>query len=287
VARPENLEFIRTRFLPDLLRDLGDIYTGRRRDWTLPADDIFIRSLESHLDWPVQLATAYLIDRTDRNKTFDAKVQQWLADQDWIFVRNDADQWRDALTNMVKTLAVKLADTAEAEARKLAGLPGMYSGWVSACEVARHSKRPGEAALMTDVWVSEWKLIGERPPDEYRREAVLVEEMLLPALVRNYAGSCADGHGRIYYALTPAGWAWLDAGEEPPADDLDGEPDRDGRAFYYERVRAALDRLDTADPPDPKEIGALPLPVAIEGLRLTGPWTPADTTAHPAAGCTK
>jgi hypothetical protein len=104
VARRENLDFVRTRFLPDLLRDLADIYTGRRRDWMMPADDIFIRSLESHLDWPVQLATAYLIDRADRNKTFDAKVQQWLADQDWIFVRNDPDQWRAALNNMAKTL---------------------------------------------------------------------------------------------------------------------------------------------------------------------------------------
>ena len=174
----------------------------------------------------------------------------------------------------VKTLAVKLADTAEAEARKLVGLPGMYSGWLSAAEVARHSKRPGEAALMTDVWVSERKLIGERPPDEYRREAVLVEEMMLPALVRNYVGSCSDRDGRVYYALTPAGWAWLDAGDEPPADDLDSEPDPDARAFYYERVRAALDRLDTADPPDPKEIGGIPLPVAIEGLKLSAPWTP-------------
>jgi len=105
VARPENLDFIRTRFLPDLLRDLADIYTGRRRDWTMPPDDIFIRSLESHLDWPVQLATAFLIDRTERSKPYDAKVQQWLTDQNWIFVRNDANQWRDALTNMAKTLA--------------------------------------------------------------------------------------------------------------------------------------------------------------------------------------
>lgn len=129
-------------------------------------------------------------------------------------------------------------------------------------------------ARLTDMWVSVRKLIGERPPDEYRREAVLVEEMMLPALVRNYVGSCADRHGRVYYALTPAGWAWLDAGDAPPADDVDGEPDPDARTFYYERVRAALDRLDTADPPDPKEIGGIPLPVAIEGLRLSAPWTP-------------
>jgi len=49
---------------------------------------------------------------------------------------------------------------------------------------------------------------------------------------------------------------------------------RDTRAFYYQRVRAALDWLDTADPPDPKEIGGIPLPVAIGGLKLSAPWTP-------------
>ena len=54
VAREENLDFIKTHFLPDLLRDLGDILSGRRAEW-LPPDDLFIRSLESHLDWPVQL----------------------------------------------------------------------------------------------------------------------------------------------------------------------------------------------------------------------------------------
>lgn len=105
VAKPHNLEFIRTRFLPGLLRDLADIYTGRRRDWTMPPDDLFLRSLESHLDWPVQLTTGYLIERTERNKTFDAKVQQWLVDQDWLFVRNVPDQWHAALNNMAKTLA--------------------------------------------------------------------------------------------------------------------------------------------------------------------------------------
>jgi len=105
VARPENLEFIQTRFLPDLLRDLGDIYTGRRRDWAMPPDVIFLRSLESHLDWPVQLTTSYLIDGAARSKAFAARVEQWLTEQDRVFVRNDPDQWRAALANMAKTLA--------------------------------------------------------------------------------------------------------------------------------------------------------------------------------------
>ncbi len=145
VARPENLEFIRTRFLPDLLRDLADIYTGRRRDWTMPADDIFIRSLESHLDWPVQLATAYLIDRTDRNRTFDARVQQWLADQDWIFIRNDPDEWRAVLNNMAKTLAYVWANRLifyKALRTRFTDLPRL--------ELRRTVKTPADAARVFD-----------------------------------------------------------------------------------------------------------------------------------------
>lgn len=105
VAHEDTLDYIKTHFLPNLLRDLADIYTGRRLDWTMPPDDIFIRSLESHLDWPVQLTTSYLIERTQRSKAFDAKVQQWLADQDWSVVRNVPEEWHKLLSNMAKTLA--------------------------------------------------------------------------------------------------------------------------------------------------------------------------------------
>ena len=60
MAREDNLNFIKTHFLPDLLRDLADILSGRRAEW-LPPDDLFIHSLESHLDWPVQLCSAYIL----------------------------------------------------------------------------------------------------------------------------------------------------------------------------------------------------------------------------------
>jgi hypothetical protein len=42
VARPETLDHIERRFLPDLLRDLGDIVSGQRRDWSLPPDEVFL-----------------------------------------------------------------------------------------------------------------------------------------------------------------------------------------------------------------------------------------------------
>lgn len=104
VAREDNLNFIKTHFLPDLLRDLADILSGRRRDW-LPPDDIFIRSLESHLDWPVQLASTYVLEHANKSKPFDLRVQRWMTDQDWTFVRKPDEEWAKAVENMAKTMA--------------------------------------------------------------------------------------------------------------------------------------------------------------------------------------
>lgn len=104
VAQEDNLSFIKTHFLPDLLRDVADILTGRKRDWALPPDDIFIRSLESHLDWPVQLASRHILERS-ANKTFDLRVQRWMTEQDWTFVRTPHEEWAKVVDNMAKTLA--------------------------------------------------------------------------------------------------------------------------------------------------------------------------------------
>ncbi len=83
---------------------------GRHRfrppgDEWLPPDDIFIHSLESHLDWPVQLASAYILEQADKNKPFDLRIQRWMTDQDWTFVRTPHEEWVKAVDNMAKTLA--------------------------------------------------------------------------------------------------------------------------------------------------------------------------------------
>ncbi len=104
VAREENLAFIKTHFLPDLLHDLADILSGRRREWLAP-DEVFIRSLESHLNWPVQLTSAYILEHTTKSKPFDLRVQQWMTGQDWTFVRTPHEEWVKAVDNMAKTLA--------------------------------------------------------------------------------------------------------------------------------------------------------------------------------------
>jgi len=67
------------RFLPDLFADLAEICTGRRPDWPMPADDIFIRSMESHLEWPIALTRSWLIQQTEESKSFDSRLQEWMA----------------------------------------------------------------------------------------------------------------------------------------------------------------------------------------------------------------
>lgn len=105
VARPETLAHLRTKFLPELLRDLADIYTGRRRDWQLPPDDIFIRSLESHLDWPVKLLRHHLSARCESDRAFDIRFQAWLESQDRPFVRAVPEVWRDVVDATARSLA--------------------------------------------------------------------------------------------------------------------------------------------------------------------------------------
>ncbi len=104
VAREDNLNFIKTHFLPDLLRDLGDVLSGRRAEW-LPPDDLFIRSLESHLAWPVQLCGAYILQEADRSKAFRLRVERWMRDQDRSFGWTPHEECAKALDNMAKTLA--------------------------------------------------------------------------------------------------------------------------------------------------------------------------------------
>jgi type I restriction-modification system DNA methylase subunit len=105
VARPEILEHIANKFLPDLIADLSDIVTGVKQNWSLPPDEIFLRSLESHLDWPVMLLRGFLYNEAETDRRFDARLQEWMVEQGRPFLRNQPDEWRNAIDNAARTLA--------------------------------------------------------------------------------------------------------------------------------------------------------------------------------------
>jgi hypothetical protein len=105
VARPEILDHVTTKFLPDLILNLSDILTGRRTDWSLPPDEIFLRSLESHLDWPVSRLREYLYENAEHSKSFDENLQSWMISQGRQFLRSQPAEWRMAVDNAARTLA--------------------------------------------------------------------------------------------------------------------------------------------------------------------------------------
>jgi len=105
VARPETLNHIIGKFLPDLISNLSDILTGRRANWALPPDEIFLRSLESHLDWPVSRLREYLYESAEHSTSFDEQLQGWMIAQGRQFLRSQPAEWRTAVDNAARTLA--------------------------------------------------------------------------------------------------------------------------------------------------------------------------------------
>ena len=106
VAREENLNFIKTHFLPDLLRDLADIISGRRRDWSCP------RMTSSSAPWKATwIGPSNWPAPTSWNKPNKSQAlwtcasQRWMTEQDWTFVRTPHEEWVKAVDNMAKTLA--------------------------------------------------------------------------------------------------------------------------------------------------------------------------------------
>lgn len=103
-ARADTLLHIRNHFLPQLLRDLSEIVRGKVPDWAMPPDEIFIRSLESHLDWPVDLTRQFILDKAAADKKFDSRICEWMSDMGWSVRRNDPVEWKQVAENTARTL---------------------------------------------------------------------------------------------------------------------------------------------------------------------------------------
>ena len=102
---PEIQAKIRDEFLPRFLAEFAAIVSGQKPDWGMPADEIFIRSLESHLDWPIQGTRDYLAESCRGNKAFAERFQSWLSEEmQWTFDPENDDDWRNILHRAASTL---------------------------------------------------------------------------------------------------------------------------------------------------------------------------------------
>lgn len=76
----------------------------------MPPDDLFIRSLESHLAWPTDLTRAHIQAEAKASLTFDARLQEWMAAQNWYVVRGTPELWAEAVDRAARTLVYVLAN---------------------------------------------------------------------------------------------------------------------------------------------------------------------------------
>lgn len=102
---PEVEAHLREKFLPLLFKDIADIVEGKVAEWGMPPDDVFIRSLESHLDWPVIGTRDYLALTAKENSVFASKLQAWMSEEmNWTFDPDNPQNWRETLERAARTL---------------------------------------------------------------------------------------------------------------------------------------------------------------------------------------
>jgi hypothetical protein len=104
-ARPEVQAYIRDKFLPRFFAEFAQIVQGTLLNWAFPPVDVFLRSLESHLDWPLTGTRDYLAMQCAQDKAFAVRLQGWMTgEMQWTFDPDDPENWRQALDRVARTL---------------------------------------------------------------------------------------------------------------------------------------------------------------------------------------
>ena len=104
-VRPEVHTYIREIFLPEIFETFSKIVEGKIIEWGMPPDDIFIRSLESHLDWPVLGTRDQMVLTSQQDTAFRAKLQSWMAEEmNWTFNPDNVENWTETLGRAARTL---------------------------------------------------------------------------------------------------------------------------------------------------------------------------------------
>ena len=104
VEQPDVEEAVK-QLLTRLFTELAEIASGKRERWGMAPDEFFIRAFESHIDYPVQLTIAHLLANADKDKVFDASLQEWMGkDLGWSVVRHDREEWAALVDRAARTL---------------------------------------------------------------------------------------------------------------------------------------------------------------------------------------
>lgn len=151
--------------------------------------------------------------------------------------------------------AVRLSEKGDILARALAGLGNVDAGHCSLCEVlGLHDK------MASELWLA--RLDNYANTDDCRRELVIVQQLMAPALWRDWVESGSDCHGRVWYWATKQGREVAKLPEPTLPADLP-PMDKDAADLYDAEEIAYRDRLRHAKPDHSNELGFIPLSASI------------------------
>lgn len=97
-------------FMGECMARFATIVTGEQTDWAMQLDVWFIKSFERHILWPVRIAVEEMGRRAESDRAFDARLQEWIAQQGWMYLRNDPEEWRNILDRAARTLCYVFAN---------------------------------------------------------------------------------------------------------------------------------------------------------------------------------
>jgi DNA-binding MarR family transcriptional regulator len=160
-------------------------------------------------------------------------------------------------TRSVKTTRVKLTPRGDAIARALAARPNVPEAIEMLAQI-RELCRKRRKTWLAEIALNEGRGWGDGHHEELQR----VEDDLLPSLVRRWVDCNATTRRAVFYSLTDTGRNVLAGENDQHIPDELPEPWPGCEDLYILEVKAALDRLRDAEPPDLREIGRIPFPAS-------------------------
>jgi N-6 DNA Methylase len=113
VAREAVSKKIREEFLPKFFADFGEIYQGVKPNLGQPPSEFYVAVLETHLSGPmgpVRELRDYLENTANSDKSFDARLRQWMIKQQWNFHRDDPESWREIIDRAARSMCYVLSN---------------------------------------------------------------------------------------------------------------------------------------------------------------------------------
>ena len=107
VDRPQVEERIQV-WLEQFFGGLAEIISGQQPEWGMRLDEWFIRAFESHISWAVKLTSDFLFRQSSKDKSFRAKLQEWMVnEQNWIV---SSEEWESLVDRAARTLCYVFAN---------------------------------------------------------------------------------------------------------------------------------------------------------------------------------